>query len=281
MKIAIIGTGLMGGSLALDLKKYAIAEEVIGIDNNPVHLEEAILLKVIDRYESLKDGVPEADLIILATPINITQKLLPQVLDLMDEKAVVTDIGSLKLPICKLANEHKKRAQFVACHPIAGTEFSGPSAALQGLFKNKVNIICDSENSNQEAVKLVSSLFEKLGSKNIWMNAETHDKHITYVSHLSHITSFALSLTVQALESSQENIYHMAGSGFASTVRLAKSNAHMWVPIFEENKENMLHAIDAYIEQLTQLKEMIQKGDSPQMRKSIEKANLIRKVLPS
>ncbi len=279
MKVSIIGIGLIGGSLALDLRSTAFATAVFGVDKSESHLQKAIELGIIDEAQSLEEACKTADLIIIATPVNTAPDILVHVLDNCRATAVVMDVGSVKAAICQRAVQHAHRAQFVACHPIAGTEFSGPEAAVSKLFEGKINIICDAKNSGKNAIELVSSLFERIGSQNIFMDATTHDKHITYVSHLSHITSFALSLTVQALEKNDQNIFNMAGSGFDSTVRLAKSAADMWVPIFQANKAHMVEAIGTYISQLQSLKEMIESDDAEGLKASIKTANQIRKDL--
>jgi prephenate dehydrogenase len=278
-KIAVIGVGLIGGSMALDLKKNNFCGEIIGVDNNTDHLKEALERGIIDSSLPLDSMALQADIVIIATPVNTSKDLLIKLLDQIRKDAVIIDVGSLKAPICLAVEKHKNRAQFVACHPIAGTEFSGPSAAHHNLFKDKVNIICEEEKSSKSALRIIYSMFEAIGSTNILMDATTHDQHITYVSHLSHITSFALSLTVQELEKADQNIYNMAGSGFTSTVRLAKSSAKMWVPILIENKQIMSKAIDDYINKLQLLKKHIDSSNETQLAKNIERANGVSKVI--
>ncbi len=253
MIVSIIGVGLIGGSIALDLKKAGLAKQTFGVDRSEVNLQKAVELNIIDKGVSLDEACQISDLIILATPVSVASDILIEILDFIKTGTIILDVGSVKGAICKAIANHPKRKQFVACHPIAGTEFSGPEAAFTGLFQGKINIICNQEESDKEAVQKVKHLFEQMGSTNIFMDSSTHDKHITYVSHLSHITSFALSLTVQALEKDEKNIFNMAGSGFESTVRLAKSSADMWVPIFQANKEHMIAAIDAYINEMKRI----------------------------
>ncbi|MFQ3213913.1 MAG: prephenate dehydrogenase [Marivirga sp.] len=280
MIVSIIGVGLIGGSIALELKKANYATKIIGVDRNQTHLQQAYDIGIIDEDLSLEDALKVANIIILAIPVDSATKISTYLLDHCQEDAVVFDVGSLKLPLCKAIEKHPKRHQFVAVHPIAGTEFSGPQAAHLDLFRSKINIICDAHKSNEKGLDSVQKIFQLMGAKTIMMKAETHDKHITYVSHLSHITSFALSLTVQALEKTNQNIYNMAGSGFSSTVRLAQSTAQMWVPIFSQNKENILPAIEVYINELTALKKMIENDDTTQLINKINNANKIKKILP-
>jgi prephenate dehydrogenase len=280
MIVSVIGVGLIGGSIALELKKANYATKIIGVDKNQVHIDQAYEADIIDEDLLLVDALKVSDIIVLAIPVDSATSLSTYLLDHCKRDAVVFDVGSLKLPLCQAIENHPKRHQFVAVHPIAGTEFSGPQAAHLGLFRAKINIICDAAKSDEKALDSVQNIFEIMGAKTITMDAETHDKHITYVSHLSHITSFALSLTVQALEETDKNIYNMAGSGFSSTVRLAKSTAQMWVPIFFENKENILESMDVYINELTALKKMIKEGDKTQLTDRINTANKIKKILP-
>lgn len=279
MIVSIIGVGLIGGSIALDLKKAGLAKQIFGLDRSEENLQKAVELNIIDKELSLDEACQISDMIILATPVNVASDILIEILDFIKTGTIILDVGSVKGAICKAVANHQKRKQFVACHPIAGTEFSGPEAAFTGLFQGKINIICNQEESDENAVQKVKHLFEQMGSTNIFMDSSTHDKHITYVSHLSHITSFALSLTVQALEKDEKNIFNMAGSGFESTVRLAKSSADMWVPIFQANKEHMIAAIDAYINEMKRLKSFIENNENEEMQASIEQANNIRKIL--
>jgi len=276
MIVSIIGVGLIGGSIALDLKKSGVAKQIFGVDRSEENLQRAVELNIINKGLSLGEACQISDMIILATPVNVASDILIEILNFIKSGTIILDVGSVKGAICKAVANHPIRKQFVACHPIAGTEFSGPEAAFTGLFQGKINIICDQEESDENAVQKVKYLFEQMGSTNIFMDSSTHDKHITYVSHLSHITSFALSLTVQALEKDEKNIFNMAGSGFESTVRLAKSSADMWVPIFQANKEHMMAAIDAYIEQMQELKKHIQNDEPQKMHESIINANMIK-----
>lgn len=278
-KASIIGIGLIGGSLAIDLRKNGLAKVISGVDLNVQNLEKAKALGLIDYAETLEESCKTSDLLIIATPINASPEIIDMVLTNCKDDAIIMDVGSLKASVCNYVANHPERDKFVACHPIAGTEFSGPEAAISGLFEGKINIICEEQLSADQPVHQVKEIFNKIGARNISMDAATHDKHITYVSHLSHITSFALSLTVQELEKNEENIFNMAGSGFDSTVRLAKSSADMWAPIFTVNKKHMLDAIDAYMVELNTLKGLIKNDETRQIKSAIRNANEIKRIL--
>lgn len=265
--------------MALDLKKRKLAKQVIGVDNNTGHLDKALELGIIDEALALGPAIKAADLIIVATPVDSAPAILNRILDNIDAKATVLDVGSIKENICNAVKGHSNRAQFVACHPISGTEYTGPEAAHYYLFDGKVNIICDADASSNTAIETAKKVFEVLKMKNIQMDSTEHDRHIAYVSHLSHITSFTLGLTVLDLEKDEKSIFNMAGSGFASTVRLAKSSPDMWAPIFKENRSNLVKAIDAYIEKLDNFKKIIETGDSAAAHNKIGEANQIKRIL--
>ncbi|MEQ8475311.1 prephenate dehydrogenase [Fulvivirga sp.] len=279
MIVTVIGTGLIGGSMALDLKKRRLATTVLGVDKNSIHLAKALEVGIIDEAKSLEEAVPSSDLVILAIPVDHAPEVLTAVLDNIKPEATVIDVGSIKQNICSAVANHKNRSQFVACHPIAGTEFSGPDAAHYYLFDGKVNIICDADHSSASSLATAEKVFETLKMKIIKMDAAEHDRHIAYVSHLSHITSFTLGLTVLDIEKDEKSIFNMAGSGFASTVRLANSSANMWAPIFHENKENLVTAIDAYVGKLNALKQMIQQDELHKTHEHIASANEIKRIL--
>jgi len=279
MIVTVIGTGLIGGSMALDLKKRKKASKVIGVDKSEAHLEKAKEMGIIDEAHSLDEAIPVSDLIIIAIPVDNAPAILTQVLDMAKRGATVLDVGSIKSNICATADQHEKRGQFVACHPMAGTEFSGPEAAHYYLFDGKANVICDSDKSDEASLKAVQGIFDTLKMNTIYMNATEHDRHIAYVSHLSHISSFTLGLTVLDIEKDEQSIFNMASTGFASTVRLAKSSADMWTPIFHENKDNLVTAIDAYMDKLKAFKEMIQEGKQDKTHGNISNANEIKRIL--
>jgi len=277
-KIAVIGLGLIGGSLALELKKNSWAT-IYGIDNNPEHLEKALELGIIYKKASI-DIVKEVDVVIIAVPVNIIPKITSEVLDLIGDDTLVFDVGSTKNAVCKVVRDHPKRKNFVALHPIAGTEFSGPQAAIYDLFSGKVNIICERNQSDEKMIERVVELFESLKMRNVFMDSsEQHDKHIAYVSHLSHISSFMLGKTVLEIEKDEKSIFDMAGSGFASTVRLAKSNPETWTPIFLQNKENLLKSLNEYIKNLNQFKEILTNESANDIFEVMQNTNKIKGVL--
>ena len=277
-KVAIIGLGLIGGSLALELKKNTWAT-IYGIDNNPDHLQKALDLGIIYKKETI-DIVKKVDVVIIAVPVNIIPGLTNQVLDLIEEKTLVFDVGSTKDEVCKSVKNHPKRSNFVALHPIAGTEYSGPEAAIYDLFTNKVNIICEQKLSSSEMIDRVTKLFETLKMRNVFMDsAEQHDMHIAYVSHLSHISSFMLGKTVLEIEKDEKSIFNMAGSGFESTVRLAKSNPETWTPIFLQNKDSILKSLSEYIKNLEQFKKILTNESAEEVFAIMRDTNKIKRVL--
>jgi len=277
-KIAVIGLGLIGGSLALELKKVTWST-IYGVDNNPEHLQKALDLGIIYKKSTL-DIVKEVDVVIIAIPVDGIPKLAIQVLDLIEENTLVFDVGSTKQSVCKAVKNHSKRKNFVAVHPISGTEFSGPEAAIYDLFTDKVNIICEQKLSSKEMISRVVSLFKSIKMRNVFMDsAEQHDKHIAYVSHLSHISSFMLGKTVLEIEKDEESIFDMAGSGFASTVRLAKSNPNTWTPIFLQNKENILKSLNEYIKNLEIFKKLIEDESDKEVHTIMENTNRIKNIL--
>ena len=277
-QVSIIGVGLIGGSFALDLKHFIPEVHITGIDQNETHLTEAISLGIMDQIGSM-NSLKTADLVVLAIPVNAALKILPQVLNLISDQAVVIDMGSTKEAICKAVSTHPRRAQFLETHPIAGTEFSGPSAAINGLFKNKTNIICEVEKTLPNLGESVLSVFKTMGMHLRFMAAKDHDKHIAYVSHLSHISSFMLGKTVIEKEKNERNIFDMAGSGFESTVRLAKSSPDTWTPIFEQNKDNVIETLTEYIQNLNQFKAFMEKDDFEAVHNEMKNTNYIKQIL--
>jgi prephenate dehydrogenase len=276
--VFIIGVGLIGGSFALDVKKLYPHITICGIDNNQNHLEEALQLKVIDHIAQLKD-LDKADVVIVAIPVDATLKLLPVILDHVSEDAIVFDAGSTKEDICLRIKDHPKRRNYLAAHPIAGTEFSGPSAAINGLYKNKTNIICEVEETAFKLQEKALKLFSELGMRIRYMNPKAHDKHIAYVSHLSHISSFMLGKTVMEKEKNERDIFDMAGSGFESTVRLAKSSPAMWTPIFQQNKTNVIETLEEYITNLKHFKSLMENNDFDAVFNEMETTNHIKDIL--
>ncbi|MEI7471148.1 MAG: prephenate dehydrogenase [Chitinophagaceae bacterium] len=278
MNITIIGTGLIGGSMALALKENGIADLIIGVENNPLHAKKAIALGLADKIENLEEAIESADLIILAIPVNAAEKMLPQLLEKI-KKQVIMDVGSTKNAICRLAEKSTNKGRFVATHPMWGTEYSGPEAAVKGAFINKATVICNKENSDADALALVEKIYQSLGMHLIYMEASAHDLHTAYISHISHITSFALANTVLEKEKEENAIFELASGGFESTVRLAKSNPEMWVPIFMQNKENILDVLNEHISQLRKFKSCLEKDNEDYLRELMVKANTIKRII--
>ena len=276
--IYIIGVGLIGGSLALDIKKKRPEATIYGIDNNAQHLSEALELQVIDAEATL-EVLDKADLIVLSIPVDAAVALLPKVLDKVSDFGLVVDVGSTKLDICKVVEHHPKRRNFLAMHPIAGTEFSGPKAAILDLFQHKTNIVCEVEKTAFKLEEKALNLFTEIGMRMRYMNPESHDKHIAYVSHLSHISAFMLGKTVIEKEKNERDIFDMAGSGFESTVRLAKSSPAMWTPIFKQNKDNVVETLEDYITNLTKFKNMMQNDDFEGVFNEMKDTNYIKQIL--
>lgn len=278
MNVAIIGTGLIGGSMAIALKEKKFASKIIGVENNPEHAEEALALGLVDEIKTLEEAVSIADLIILAVPVNAADKMILSILEKVDRQIVI-DAGSTKNAICQTADKSKNRKRFVATHPMWGTEFSGPKAAIAGAFVGNAVVICDKENSDEDAVELVEEMYHCLGMNLLYMNSVAHDVHAAYVSHISHITSFALANTVLEKEREEDTIFGMASGGFESTVRLAKSNPDMWVPIFQQNRENVLDVLNEHISQLRKFKSCLEKENYSYLTELIKNSNKIKRIL--
>ena len=278
MRLTVIGIGLMGGSLALSLKKKGMVSNVIGVDQNIEHQNLALQLGIVDEIMSLEEAIAASDLIAIATPINVAENLLPTILNLVN-KQVVFDLGSTKESIVNIAKAHVNKGRFVPTHPMWGTEFSGPAAAQNDAFMDKATIICNKEQVDADALALVETIYQALGMHMLYMDAIKHDMHVAYVSHISHITSFALANTVLEKEKESDAIFELASSGFESTVRLAKSNAEMWVPIFMQNKENVLDVLNEHISQLKKFKASLEKENPDYLLELIQNANKIKRIL--
>lgn len=283
MKVGIIGLGLIGGSMAIDLKRRGFAGEIIGVEADAVNAAAALKIGLVDRVAELQECIAEADLLVLAVPVGAAVRMLPMVLDrfaeLKDASKTVMDVCSTKEQLARAVKYHPCRRQYVASHPMAGTEYSGPWAAMPGLFDAHACIICDSEESAPNAVRTVENLYESLNMRVIYMNSSSHDVHTAYVSHISHVTSFALALTVLDKEKDEKHIFDLASGGFSSTVRLAKSGADMWTPIFMQNSDNVLRVMDTYIEKMKAFRDAIADSDEEAIRRLIEDANRIRRII--
>jgi len=274
----MIGVGLIGGSFAIDIKKHNPEVIIHGISRKDETLNKALELKLIDKKATL-DDLENADLVIVSIPVDATVKLLPTILDKISENGLVVDAGSTKEAICKVVEHHPKRRNFLACHPIAGTEKSGPTAAISGLYKGKTNIICEVEKTTFKLQEKALKLFTDIGMRIRYMDPVSHDKHIAYVSHLSHISAFMLGKTVINKEKNERDIFDMAGSGFESTVRLAKSSPAMWTPIFKQNKENVIETLEEYINNLQHFKELMQQDNFSEIFNEMENTNYIKQIL--
>ena len=278
MRLAVVGIGLMGGSIALSLKKKGFVSYVIGVDQNIEHQQQALQLGIVDEIMSLEDAVTSSDIIALATPVNVAESLLPTILNLVN-KQVVFDLGSTKESIVNVANAHSNKGRFVPTHPMWGTEFSGPTAAQTDAFIDKATVICNKSQVDPDALEIIEQMYVQLGMHILYMDAIKHDIHVAYISHISHITSFALANTVLEKEKESDAIFELASGGFESTVRLAKSNAEMWVPIFMQNKENVLDVLNEHISQLRKFKASLEKENPDYLLELIQNANKIKRIL--
>ena len=283
--VGVIGLGLIGGSMALDLKRRGFAREVLGVEQDPVAAEAAKTIGLVDEVVPYEDCIRRADIVVVAVPVGAAVKLVPDILNRfaameasIPEK-IVMDVCSTKSQICHATQYHPLRGRFVSTHPMAGTEYSGPWAAQPGLFDGRACIFANSEESSPKALKTIEELYAVLNMRPIYMNADQHDVHTAYVSHISHVTSFALALTVLDKEKDEKHIFDLASGGFSSTVRLAKSNADMWVPILSQNHDNILHVMDTYIDKMQQFRDAIATYDEAKMRELIQEANRIKKIL--
>ena len=279
MKTAIVGIGLIGGSFALSLRDNGLSDEILGVDNNRANADRALELGLIDRIVSLDEAVSEADLIVLAIPVGAIPMVTVKILNKIRPNQVVMDMGSTKQELCELISMHPNRGRFVATHPMWGTEYSGPEAAVKGAFTGRTVVIADPDSSDADARELVEAIYTKIGMPIKYMEAKEHDTHTAYISHISHITSFALALTVLEKERETSHIFDLAGAGFESTVRLAKSSPETWLPIFMQNKYNVLDVLREHIHQLQVIRKMLEKDDTAGLRATMEKANSIKKIL--
>jgi prephenate dehydrogenase len=280
MKITIIGLGLIGGSIAKDLRRTGFATEITGVDSNREHAEEAVKLGIVDRTESLDTAVRDADLVLVAVPVDAMRSILPDILDKIGSHTTVTDMGSTKRQLTDAVRNHVNRRHYVPAHPMAGTENSGPSAALENLFRGKITILCDHEQSGPQHLALVEKMFYALGMDIAYMTSDEQDHSTAFVSHLPHAAAYALSNAVLDKED-REIIFDLASGGFNSTVRLAKSSCAMWKPIFEQNCDYMVESLDEYIKHLMQFRDAILHKNSEKLEELILNANRIRSILES
>lgn len=276
--ITIVGTGLIGGSLAIQLHEKKLSSRLIGVDQNTAHANTALELELVDEILPLEEAIAQSDVIILAIPVDAMLQLLPGLLSKID-KQIVVDLGSTKSELIEAVKNHPRRGRYVATHPMWGTEYSGPHAALRGAFENKAVIICNENESDADALAWVKMMYQKIGMHLLQMEAHAHDLHAAYVSHISHITSFALANTVLEKEKEEDAIFELASAGFESTVRLAKSNPAMWAPIFLQNKLNVLDVLNEHIGQLIKFRDSLNKSDEAELKQLMESANKIRRII--
>jgi prephenate dehydrogenase len=278
--VTVVGVGLIGGSMALALKEKGIARKVIGVGRSAVSLAKALELGIVDEILPLVEAVKQSDFIYVSIPVDATIPVMAQIMDLINDEQIVADAGSTKFALCNALKNHPMRKQFVATHPMWGTEYSGPEAAVKGAFEGRACVICEKENSDTSVLKKVEAIYKAVNMHIIYMDAASHDVHAAYVSHISHITSFALANTVLEKEKEEDAIFEMAGGGFESTVRLAKSNPAMWAPIFMQNKENVLDVLNEHISQLKKFKASLEKENMEYLIELMDNANRIKKILP-
>ena len=277
--VTIVGVGLISGSFALGLKDKGLAKHIIGVSRTEASAKKALELRLIDEALPLEEAVKKADLIYVAIPVDTTLPIMKTIMDLITDKQIVADAGSTKQVLCEALNDHPMRKRFVATHPMWGTEYSGPEAAVRDAFIGRACVICEKEKSDKDAVDAIEKIYRELGMHIIYMNAADHDMHTAYISHISHITSFALANTVLEKEREENAIFELASAGFESTVRLAKSNPAMWVPIFMQNRENILDVLNEHISQLRKFKACLEKENEEYLLELIENANKIRRII--
>jgi prephenate dehydrogenase len=283
-KIGIIGLGLIGGSMAIDLKRKGYASHILGVEKDPVNASAAERIGLVDAVVSIEDCVKDSDVIIVSVPVGAALRIVPQVLDIMagidgGSGKVLMDVCSTKESLASAVKYHPMRKCYVASHPMSGTEYSGPWAALPGLFDGRACIICDFNESHPAAVSAVEEIYDVLNMRVVYMNSSSHDVHTAYVSHFSHVISFALALTVLEKEKDEKHIFDLASGGFSSTVRLAKSGADMWTPILLQNRENVLHVMETYTGMLEAFRKALEESDEEAIRRLIEDANRIKRII--
>lgn len=277
--VGIIGLGLIGGSMAIDLKRRSFAHTVLGVESDPIAAQAARTIGLVDEVVSYDDCIQRADIIVVAVPVGTAVKMVCDILDKAGADKIVIDVCSTKEQICKATKYHPCRKQFVSTHPMAGTEYSGPWAAMPGLFDGRACIFANAEESSPKALRTIEEMYAVLNMRPLYMEASQHDVHTAYVSHISHVTSFALALTVLDKEKDEKHIFDLASGGFSSTVRLAKSNADMWIPILSQNRDNVLRVMDTYIEKMQEFRKAIDEGDEERIRELIQEANRIKKII--
>ena len=277
--VTIVGVGLIGGSFSLALKDRQLVEKGIGVSRSGATAKKALELGTIDEVAGLEEAVKQSDLIYVAIPVDVTLPVMKNILDLIGPEQIVADAGSTKNALCKSLSGHPNRSRFVATHPMWGTEYSGPESAVRGAFSGRSCVICEKDKTDKEVADKIENLYKELGMNIVYMEAENHDIHAAYVSHISHITSFALANTVLEKEKEEDAIFELAGGGFESTVRLAKSNPSMWAPIFMQNRENVLDVLNEHISQLKKFKSCLEKENYEYLKELMQNANKISRII--
>ena len=277
--ITIVGVGLISGSFSLALKDKGLVKNVIGVSRTRQSLDKALELGLIDEALPLEEAVAKSDLVYVAIPVDVTVPVMRKIMDMITDRQVVTDAGSTKQALCESLADHPMRHRFVAAHPMWGTEYSGPEAAVHNAFVGRSCVICERERSAADAIDMVEGLYKEMGMHMVYMDARSHDMHAAYISHISHITSFALANTVLEKEKEESAIFELAGGGFESTVRLAKSSPAMWLPIFMQNRENVLDVLNEHISQLRKFKSCLEKENADYLRELMENANKIKRII--
>ncbi len=278
MNIAIVGVGLIGGSIGIRLKETKFCSKVVGVEKNESNQKKALQLNLVDEIQPLEEALASCKVLVLTIPVDAIMKILPGLLDKVTDQVII-DMGSTKSNILNLIQDHPNRGRYIAAHPMAGTEYSGPEAAIPNLFKDKMMVYVEAFKTDEDAFEIADAITDQLEMKSSFMNAEEHDMHTAYVSHISHLTSFALALTVLEKEKSQGRIFELAGSGFQSTVRLAKSSPDMWTPIFKQNRANVLEVLEEHIKQLQHIYDKIEQEDYDAVHKWIKKSNKIKRII--
>ncbi len=279
LNVTIVGVGLISGSFALGLRDKGFAKHIIGVSRTEASGKRAVELGIVDEVLPLLDAIKKSDFIYVAIPVDATIPVLQTILDNITDKQFVADAGSTKFAMCEAVANHPMRHRFVATHPMWGTEYSGPEAAVRDAFKGRACVICEKEKSDKDIVDTIENIYKTLGMNMIYMDAAAHDMHAAYISHISHITSFALANTVLEKEKEENTIFELAGGGFESTVRLAKSSPAMWAPIFMQNRDNVLDVLNEHITQLRKFKACLEKENLEYLQELMENANKIKRIL--
>jgi len=277
--VTIVGVGLIGGSFSLALKDHGLVKKVIGVSRSGATAQKALDLGIVDQVLPLEEAIAQSDLIYVAIPVDVTLPVMKTILDRINDEQIVVDAGSTKQALCTFLSDHPGRSRFVATHPMWGTEYSGPESAVHDAFRGRTCVICEQEKSDPAARTMIENLYTRLGMSLVYMDAKSHDVHAAYVSHISHITSFALANTVLEKEREEDAIFELAGGGFESTVRLAKSSPAMWGPIFMQNRENVLDVLNEHITQLRKFKSCLEKENYDYLQELMVNANKIRRIL--